>query len=151
MVNVASEWGLTQREYTQLQQLYDEFKGVTQTVVVTNSTDSRYYSDRGLRIIAFPSNEFGGQEPDSNSVIFERVKSEYSVSFDMMAKTEVNGDNPEPLWNWMKNHKNGSGFLFNNIKWNFTKFLIDRNGQVFDRYAPSTHAITLRDDILKLL
>jgi len=99
IVNVASEWGLTKREYTELQQLYAEFQ------------------DRGLKIIAFPSNEFANQEPDSNSVIFERVKSEYGVTFDMMAKTKVNGDDAEPVYKWLKNHKNGSGFLFNNIKW----------------------------------
>jgi len=133
MVNVASEWGLTEREYTQLQQLYNK------------------YQKDGLRIVAFPSNEFANQEPGDNSVIEDFVTQKFGVTFDMMAKTTVNGDHPEPVIEWAKNHPNGSGFLFNTIKWNFTKFLIDRNGQVFDRYAPSTAAGSLENDILKLL
>jgi len=133
MVNVASEWGLTKREYTQLQELYNK------------------YQKDGLRIVAFPSNEFGNQEPGDNSVIEDFVTQKFGVTFDMMAKTTVNGDNPEPVIAWAKSHPNGSGFLFNTIKWNFTKFLIDRNGQVVDRYAPSTAAGSLEDDILKLL
>jgi len=133
MVNVASEWGLTKREYTQLQALYEK------------------YQKDGLRIVAFPSNEFGNQEPGDNSVIEDFVTQKFGVTFDMMAKTTVNGDNPEPVIAWAKNHPNGSGFLFNTIKWNFTKFLIDRKGQVFDRYAPSTAAESLEDDILQLL
>jgi len=132
LVNVASEWGLTEREYTQLQALYTKYK------------------DEGLRIVAFPSNEFGDQEPGDNSVIEDFVTQKFGVTFDMMAKTTVNGDHPEPVIEWAKNHKNGSGFLFNTIKWNFTKFLIDRQGQVVDRFAPSTAAKSLEDDILKL-
>ena len=99
MVNVASEWGLTKREYTQLQELYNK------------------YQKDGLRIVAFPSNEFGNQEPGDNSVIEDFVTQKFGVTFDMMAKTTVNGDNPEPVIAWAKNHPNGSGFLFNTIKW----------------------------------
>ena len=99
MVNVASEWGLTEREYTQLQQLYNK------------------YQKDGLRIVAFPSNEFGNQEPGDNSVIEDFVTQKFGVTFDMMAKTTVNGDHPEPVIAWAKNHPNGSGFLFNTIKW----------------------------------
>ena len=99
MVNVASEWGLTEREYTQLQELYNK------------------YQKDGLRIVAFPSNEFGNQEPGDNSVIEDFVTQKFGVTFDMMAKTTVNGDHPEPVIAWAKNHPNGSGFLFNTIKW----------------------------------
>ena len=99
MVNVASEWGLTKREYTQLQELYNK------------------YQKDGLRIVAFPSNEFGNQEPGDNSVIEDFVTQKFGVTFDMMAKTTVNGDHPEPVIAWAKNHPNGSGFLFNTIKW----------------------------------
>ena len=99
MVNVASEWGLTKREYTQLQELYEK------------------YQKDGLRIVAFPSNEFGNQEPGDNSVIEDFVTRKFGVTFDMMAKTTVNGNDPEPVIEWAKNHSNGSGFLFNTIKW----------------------------------
>lgn len=104
MVNVASEWGLTKREYTQLQELYNK------------------YQKDGLRIVAFPSNEFGNQEPGDNSVIEDFVTQKFGVTFDMMAKTTVNGDNPEPVIAWAKSHPNGSGFLFNTIKW--VRFII---------------------------
>ena len=99
IVNVASEWGLTEREYTQLQTLYEK------------------YQNDGLRIIAFPSNQFGSQEPGSNAEIKHFAESKFGVTFDMMAKTDVNGDQTEPVYKWLKNHKNGSGFLFNTVKW----------------------------------
>jgi len=99
VVNVASEWGLTERDYTQLQALYE-----------------KYQAD-GFRVVAFPSNQFGNQEPGSNAEIKHFAQSKFGVTFDMMAKTDVNGDNTEPVYQWMKNHKNGSGFLFDTIKW----------------------------------
>jgi len=99
IVNVASEWGLTPREYTQLQALYEQYK------------------NDGLRIVAFPSNQFGNQEPGTNAEIKHFAESKYGVTFDMMAKTDVNGDNAEPVYKWMKEQPNGAGFLVNAIKW----------------------------------
>ncbi|MGH0155401.1 UNVERIFIED_CONTAM: hypothetical protein FKN15_059165 [Acipenser sinensis] len=93
------------------------------------------YAERGLRILGFPSNQFGKQEPGTEEQIKEFAKS-YDAAFDMFSKIDVNGDNAHPLWNWMKSQPKGKGTLGNNIKWNFTKFLIDREGQVVKRYSP---------------
>ena len=75
------------------------------------------YKADGFRVVAFPSNQFGNQEPGTNAEIKHFAQSNFGVTFDMMAKTDVNGDNTEPVYQWMKNHKNGSGFLFDTIKW----------------------------------
>jgi len=69
----------------------------------------------------------------------------------MMAKTDVNGDDAEPVYKWMKEQPNGAGFLFNTIKWNFTKFLINRDGQVVERYSPRFESADMKDDIVELL
>ena len=90
---------MTPREYTQLQALYEQYK------------------NDGLRIVAFPSNQFGNQEPGTNAEIKHFAESKYGVTFDMMAKTDVNGDNAEPVYKWMKEQPNGAGFLVNAIKW----------------------------------
>ncbi|KAK2086835.1 Phospholipid hydroperoxide glutathione peroxidase, mitochondrial [Saguinus oedipus] len=93
------------------------------------------YAECGLRILAFPCNQFGKQEPGSNQEIKEFAAG-YNVKFDMFSKICVNGDDAHPLWKWMKNQPKGKGILGNAIKWNFTKFLIDKNGCVVKRYGP---------------
>ncbi|CAB1326569.1 unnamed protein product, partial [Coregonus sp. 'balchen'] len=93
------------------------------------------YADKGLRILGFPCNQFGGQEPGTEVEIKEFVK-QFDVQFDMFSKIDVNGDNAHPLFKWMKEQPKGKGTLGNNLKWNFTKFLIDREGQVVKRYGP---------------
>jgi glutathione peroxidase len=108
------------------------------------------YRARGLVIVGFPSNEFGGQDPGSNDQIESFCQINYGVSFPMMAKVEVNGVQAHPLWQWLKSQ--APGLLGSEgIKWNFTKFLIGRDGRVLKRYAPNDTPESLRRDIEKAL
>lgn len=129
IVNVASKWGGTTKNYTQLQALYE-----------------KYSSAEGLRILAFPCNQFGGQEPGTNADIKEFVK-KFNVTFDMFSKIDVNGDNAHPLWKYLKEKQHGT--LGNFIKWNFSKFLVDKNGQPVKRYAPNVDPNAIEPDLLK--
>ena len=108
------------------------------------------YRDRGLVVVGFPSNEFGSQDPGSNEEIASFCQTNYGVSFPMMAKTQVNGDDAHPLWQWLKGEKPGL-LGTQGIKWNFTKFLVGRDGQVLKRYAPNDAPDKLRADIEKAL
>lgn len=104
------------------------------------------YGARGLVVLGFPSNQFGGQDPGSNEEIASFCEMNYGVSFPMMAKVKVNGAEAHPLWQWLKSEK--SGFLgTEGIKWNFSKFLVGRDGQVLKRYAPTDAPEKLRKDI----
>nr|XP_006125033.3 phospholipid hydroperoxide glutathione peroxidase [Pelodiscus sinensis] len=103
-------------------------------------------AERGLRILGFPCNQFGKQEPGDESQIKQFVAS-YGVKFDMFSKIEVNGNNAHPLWKWMKEQPKGRGLLGNAIKWNFTKFLIDREGQVVKRYSPMEDPYLIEKDL----
>lgn len=127
IVNVASECGYTKNNYKELNELYDQFG-----------------ESNGLRILAFPCNQFGGQEPgDSEQIVcFARDR---NVKFDMFEKVDVNGDNAHPLWNYLK-YKQG-GTLGDFIKWNFTKFIIDKNGQPVERHGPSTDPSSLVENL----
>ena len=100
--------------------------------------------------MAFPCNQFGKQEPGSDAEIVEFVK-KYNFAGDLAAKCDVNGKEAHPLWAWMKKQKNGRGTLGDDIKWNFTKFLIDQDGQVVCRETTTTPAINLAPAIEKLL
>jgi len=108
------------------------------------------YKDRGLIVIGFPSNEFGGQDPGENDQIASFCQINYGVSFPMMAKVKVNGGDAHPLWQWLKGEKPGI-LGTEGIKWNFTKFLVSREGQVIRRYAPNDTPESLRTDIEKAL
>ncbi len=108
------------------------------------------YRDRGLVVVGFPSNEFGSQDPGSNEEISSFCQLNYGVSFPMMAKTQVNGGDAHPLWQWLKGEKRGL-LGTQGIKWNFTKFLVGRDGQVLKRYAPNEPPENLRADIEKAL
>ncbi|MCC6243516.1 MAG: glutathione peroxidase [Gemmatimonadaceae bacterium] len=104
------------------------------------------YQERGLTVVGFPSNEFGAQDPGSNSEISAFCQKNYGVSFPMMAKVEVNGDDAHPLFQWLK--VNAPGILGSErIKWNFTKFLVGRDGRVITRYAPNTTPDAIAADI----
>ena len=110
----------------------------------------RKYKDRGFEVIAFPCNQFGGQEPGSADEIAEFCKVNFGLSFPLMGKIEVNGPGAPPLYDWLKQEAPGLLGL-RSIKWNFTKFLIDRSGKVVKRYAPTDKPAGLEKDIEKLL
>jgi glutathione peroxidase len=104
------------------------------------------YGERGFAVVGFPSNEFGSQDPGNNDEIASFCEMNYGVSFPMMAKVEVNGAQAHPLWQWLKGEK--PGFLGTEaIKWNFTKFLVGRDGQVIKRYAPQDEPAKIAKDI----
>ena len=130
VVNTASECGFTP-QLTGLEELWQEFR------------------DRGLVVLGFPCNQFGGQEPGDAEEIGAFCQRNYGVSFPMFDKVDVNGDDAHPLFEWLRSEK--GGMLGSKIKWNFTKFLVGRDGKVVDRYAPTTTPDALRDDIEKAL
>jgi glutathione peroxidase len=108
------------------------------------------YRDRGLVVVGFPSNEFGAQDPGSNDEIASFCQLNYGVSFPMMAKVQVNGRQAHPLWKWLK--AQAPGLLGSEaVKWNFTKFLVGRDGQVIKRYAPAEAPAALERDIEQAL
>ncbi|MBN2816662.1 MAG: glutathione peroxidase [Campylobacterales bacterium] len=107
------------------------------------------YGEKGLKILGFPCNQFLSQEPGTEEEIKLFCSSNFGISFDMFAKISVNGSKTEPLYVYLKNEAPGT--LTNAIKWNFTKFLVDRDGKVLKRYAPSTSPEEIESDIEKLL
>lgn len=131
IVNTASACGFTP-QFAGLEQLWQD------------------YRDKGLVIVGFPSNEFGGQDPGSNDEIASFCQLNYGVSFPMMAKVKVNGREAHPLWQWLTSE--AKGILGTQaVKWNFTKFLVGKDGQVIQRYAPTDAPASLRADIEKAL
>ena len=130
IVNVASECGLTQVNYEQLSSLYAK------------------YADRGLRVAAFPCNQFAQQEPGSAQDI-SRFVSKADVKFDVYAKVDVNGKDADPLFAFLQSRLPGS--ITNDIKWNFTKFLINRKGHPVNRFSPTTSPLAMEEEILHLL
>lgn len=131
IVNTASKCGFTP-QYQGLEQLHQQFAG------------------QGFEVLGFPCNQFGQQEPGNADEIGAFCEKNYGVSFPMFAKIDVNGDNAHPLYQHLK--KNAPGILgTEGIKWNFTKFLIRKDGSIHDRYAPTTKPEDLAADIRKLL
>jgi glutathione peroxidase len=110
----------------------------------------RQYKDRGFEVVAFPCNQFGGQEPGDAGEIESFCKVNFGVSFPLMGKIEVNGDAATPLYQWLKAEAPGI-FGTQKVKWNFTKFLIGRDGKVVKRYAPTAKPGALEADIERLL
>jgi len=110
----------------------------------------RKYADRGFSVIGFPCNQFGKQEPGNAEEIANFCSLTYDVSFPMFAKVDVNGKDADPLWGWLKQEKPGL-LGIGAIKWNFTKFLVDRSGKVVSRHAPTVRPELLRGEIEALL
>ncbi|MBS0230302.1 MAG: glutathione peroxidase [Proteobacteria bacterium] len=131
IVNVASKCGFTP-QYAGLEQLWND------------------YGKRGLVVLGFPCDQFGHQEPGDAEEIRNFCSLTYDVSFPMFAKVEVNGSGAHPLWQWLKQQKGGL-LGISAIKWNFSKFLIGRDGQVIDRYAPTDKPESLAGAIEKAL
>ena len=131
IVNTASECGFTP-QYKGLEQLYGKLHG------------------KGLEVLGFPCNQFGEQEPGDEKAIEQFCELNYGVTFPLFAKVDVNGANASPLYKHLKSAK--KGLLGSEaIKWNFTKFLVDRDGTVVERYAPKTEPKDLEADVKKLL
>ncbi len=130
IVNTASKCGFTP-QYKGLQELYAK------------------YRDRGFELLAFPCDQFGHQEPGADDEIKSFCELNYGVEFPLFSKIEVNGEEAHPLYKFLKKEK--SGLLGDSIKWNFTKFLIDKQGNVIERYAPMTPPERIASDIEKQL
>jgi glutathione peroxidase len=109
----------------------------------------REFGPRGFSVLGFPCNQFGGQEPGDARQIEEFCSSQYDVTFPMFAKIDVNGSRTHPLYDYLKSEK--SGLLGSSIKWNFTKFLVDRAGKVVGRFAPTMRPEALKKEIEALL
>lgn len=107
------------------------------------------YRDRGFVVLGFPCNQFANQEPGTEKEIEQTCHIQYGVTFPLFAKIDVNGPNAHPLFQYLK--KEAPGWLGADIKWNFTKFLITRDGRVYKRYAPMTSPKAIEKDIIKLL
>jgi glutathione peroxidase len=108
------------------------------------------YEEKGFSVLAFPCNQFGNQEPGNNNEIQEFCSLNFQTSFPVMSKIDVNGKNADPLFNYLKSEKKGL-LGSKGIKWNFTKFLVDQNGEVIKRYSPNTEPKDIAQDIENLL
>jgi len=131
IVNVASKCGFTP-QYAGLQQLHQQ------------------YAPRGFAVLGFPCDQFGHQEPGDEAEIRQFCQTKYDVTFPLFAKVEVNGAKAHPLFQWLKDQKPGV-LGTRQIKWNFTKFLVDGNGQVLRRYAPTDKPESIAADVDRLL
>ncbi|MFC2135509.1 glutathione peroxidase [Bacteroidota bacterium] len=130
IVNTASKCGFTP-QFDGLQKLYEK------------------YSDKGFTILGFPCNQFKDQEPGNAEEIKNFCSLNYNVTFPMFAKIDVNGESADPLYKYLKN--DAKGFLSKKIKWNFTKFLVDREGNIVKRFSPSTEPAKIEKYITNLL
>lgn len=130
IVNTATECGFTP-QYEGLQELYKSYK------------------DQGFEVLDFPCNQFGGQAPGTDNEIANFCTARFGTTFDRFAKIDVNGENEDPLYTFLKNSQ--GGVLGDKIKWNFTKFLVDRNGNVVERYSSQKKPENIAKDIEKLL
>ena len=130
IVNTASKCGFV-KQFDELQEIYETYK------------------DQGLTVLGFPSDNFNNQEFDSSNEAEEFCRVNFGVSFPMFAKVDVKGDSAEPLFQYLSSQK--KGMFTDGIKWNFTKFLVDRQGNVVDRFAPQTGPLKMKDAIEKLI
>lgn len=131
IVNVASKCGFTS-QYEGLENLFEKYK------------------NENFMVLGFPSNQFANQEPESNDKIKEFCSLTYEVKFDMFSKIDVNGENEAPLYKFLKSNQKGI-LGTENIKWNFTKFLVDKNGVIVDRFGSAASPESIEKDIIELL
>ncbi|PWO01350.1 glutathione peroxidase [Tilletiopsis washingtonensis] len=131
IVNTASKCGFTP-QFEELEELHKK------------------YADKGLKVIGFPCNQFAGQDPGDDDAIGSFCQKNYGVSFDIMAKSDVNGANTNEVFKYLKKEKGGL-LGTSSIKWNFSKFLIDANGKVVERYSPTTKPASIAPRIEELL
>ncbi|XP_074332616.1 putative phospholipid hydroperoxide glutathione peroxidase isoform X1 [Apium graveolens] len=127
MFDFRSTFGLTTSNYTELAELYQKYK------------------DQGLEILAFPCNQFNGQEPGTNEEIENFVCTRFKAEYPIFSKVDVNGSDAAPLYKYLKSVKGDE------IEWNFAKFLVDKDGKLVERYAPTTTPLTFENDIKKVL
>ncbi|QBR92832.1 glutathione peroxidase [Nocardioides euryhalodurans] len=130
VVNTASQCGFTP-QYQGLQELHDT------------------YAERGFTVLGFPCDQFGNQEPGEDAEIASFCERNFGVTFPLFSKVDVNGDEAHPLFQWLK--KEQSGLLGGKVKWNFTKFLIGRDGEVIDRFSPTTEPAKIAGKVEKAL
>lgn len=130
IVNTATKCGLT-----------PQFEGLEEL--------HRKYKDKGLIVLGFPCDQFKSQEPETNETMEEVCKINYGVSFQLTEKVDVNGKTEHPVFTWLKNKK--SGFFGKKIRWNFTKFLIDKTGKTVKRYSPTTEPKKIEKDIVQVI
>ena len=130
VVNTASQCGFTP-QYQGLQSLHEE------------------YGEQGFAVLGFPCDQFGNQEPGEDTEIAGFCERNFGVTFPLFSKVEVNGDDAHPVYRWLRDQK--GGLLGDKIKWNFTKYLVGKDGQVIDRYSPTTKPEKLSGDIEKAL
>ena len=130
VVNTASQCGFTP-QYKGLQELHDSYNG------------------QGFAVLGFPCDQFGNQEPGEDAEIAGFCERNFGVTFPLFSKIEVNGDGAHPLYQWMRSEK--GGLLGSKIKWNFTKYLVGKDGQVISRYSPTTKPEKIKGDIEKAL
>lgn len=130
VVNTASECGLTP-QYEGLEKLWQE------------------HQDAGLVVLGFPCHQFGEQEPGTEAQIAEFTREKFGVTFPMFAKVDVNGENAHPVWKWLKQTQNGR--FGEDIGWNFTKFLVGRDGQVLQRFGPQQTPAEIADEVTEAL
>ncbi|KAL3626063.1 putative glutathione peroxidase 5 [Castilleja foliolosa] len=133
VVNVASKCGFTNSNYTQLTELHSQFK------------------DKGFEILAFPCNQFMNQEPGTSEEAEQFACTRFKAEYPIFHKVRVNGAEAAPVYKFLKSGKGGGGFFGSSIKWNFTKFLVDKDGQVIKRYGTATSPSAITDDIKKAL
>jgi glutathione peroxidase len=126
VVNTASQCGFTP-QFEGLEKLYED------------------YADQGLVVLGFPCNQFGGQEPGDSEQIGAFCQKNYGVTFPMFEKVDVNGDDAHPLFQWLREEQ--GGLMGSKIKWNFTKFLVNRDGEVVDRFGPTTKPEKIAKDV----
>ena len=132
IVNTASKCGFTP-QFEGLEKLYQAYK------------------DQGLVVLGFPCNQFGQQDPGSEAQISEFCQINYGVTFPMMAKVDVNGKDTHPVYQFLKSQPQGKGMLGDAIKWNFTKFLVDKNGVPMKRFSPMTTPAEIDSEIARML